>query len=310
MMFNAGRRLHINRSSGSGEAILYLGCMGVGKSSALVHHAEILSLGRPVDSEDTLCLTPLKDSERNLREEDEEEDDEEEEDEEEEEDDEEDYDALMRRVRGIHIQAVGEDPSERVFCRGNIERKMNTAIEMMERPDSPTPPFNGPSPVIAEDDLFELPEPSFSPRLKESFIQTHRGERMKAYAVEKLIDVLDTSQYRKAKNILIDEGQFFEDLPQFVKLSTRQGKNLVLAGLSGDYKQEPFQSISNTIPLCSDLVVLHGVCMRCPNASSSFTILNEETAPPRRTSLGRRFRKICPRVQSLSRIRFGLESAC
>ena len=64
---------------------------------------------------------------------------------------------------------------------------------------------------------------------------------------------------------IIDEAQFFQDLVEFSKKWVKLGKILIIAGLSGDYKQEPFTPISNIIPLCDKIIHLTSNCSICGN---------------------------------------------
>ena len=64
---------------------------------------------------------------------------------------------------------------------------------------------------------------------------------------------------------IIDEAQFFQDLVEFSKKWVKLGKILIIAGLSGDYKQEPFTPISNIIPLCDKIIHLTSNCSLCGN---------------------------------------------
>jgi len=67
----------------------------------------------------------------------------------------------------------------------------------------------------------------------------------------------------KIKYILIDEGQFFNDLYDVVKILLLQYKKTIyIAGLDGDFKQQPFyeSKILELIPFASSVQKL---CARC-----------------------------------------------
>ena len=62
--------------------------------------------------------------------------------------------------------------------------------------------------------------------------------------------------------ILIDEGQFFEDLHPFCELHG-DSKQIIISGLSGDYKRQPFQPIADLIPLADTIQHCKGICASC-----------------------------------------------
>lgn len=70
----------------------------------------------------------------------------------------------------------------------------------------------------------------------------------------------------------IDEIQFFEDAVKNVIALANKGKVVILSGLSGDYKDDPFPIVSNLIPVAESVIKLHAVCMRCCNRSAIFSV--------------------------------------
>jgi thymidine kinase len=63
------------------------------------------------------------------------------------------------------------------------------------------------------------------------------------------------------EGIIIDEGQFFVDLEEFC--NQYKHKNIIVAGLSGDYKQDPFQNILNLISKSDKIIQLTSICSCC-----------------------------------------------
>ena len=52
----------------------------------------------------------------------------------------------------------------------------------------------------------------------------------------------------------IDEAQLFSDLKIFtISLVERYNKKVIIAGLNGDFRREPFGDILNMIPLCDNI---------------------------------------------------------
>ena len=79
--------------------------------------------------------------------------------------------------------------------------------------------------------------------------------------------------------ILINEGQFFDDLFDVVKKLVNDYKKIVyVCGLDGDYKQQKFGQILDLIPISDNVRKLKGICFKCKINDSIFThrISNEE----------------------------------
>ena len=64
--------------------------------------------------------------------------------------------------------------------------------------------------------------------------------------------------------VAVDEGQVFKGLVDFcVELCEKLGKIVIVAGLDGDYKRQPFGEICNLIPLCDNITKLKAFCVNC-----------------------------------------------
>lgn len=116
--------------------------------------------------------------------------------------------------------------------------------------------------------------------IKRAIICTHNGIRQNGYTVPKLMDLRETRVFLKGNFFFIDEGQFFPDLLEFCTLCSHAGKTCFIAGLNGDFNQKMFPSIRDIMPLCSDIVYLHGICMECRERPSSFTMLRQDINKP------------------------------
>jgi thymidine kinase len=113
-----------------------------------------------------------------------------------------------------------------------------------------------------------------------SSIRSHSGQKSFAWAVTNLMSVCSTPGFKRARYIFIDEGQFFPTLRKFSVYSASMGKNVYIAALNGDYKQEMFESVIEVMPVCSNVRMSHGICMQCRRTTSAFTILNAYTEKP------------------------------
>jgi len=109
----------------------------------------------------------------------------------------------------------------------------------------------------------------------ENKIISHTGQQSKCestvIATDSLVGIVEC--IKQYDVILIDEGQFYKDMIVFVRTLQQQkiNKPIYISGLSGDFKQEPFQVISELIPLCEKIVHLQSVCHKCTKPAS-FTI--------------------------------------
>lgn len=84
---------------------------------------------------------------------------------------------------------------------------------------------------------------------------------------------------RKANVILINEGQFFEDLFDNVNDMVNCGKKVYICGLDGDFNRKKFGSIIDLIPLCDKVTKLTSLCSLCKNGTPgifSMRLTNEK----------------------------------
>ena len=65
--------------------------------------------------------------------------------------------------------------------------------------------------------------------------------------------------------ILINEGQFFSDLSEFVECMLTENKKIYVCGLDGDFKRNKFGQILDLIPLCDKVTKLTSLCSLCKN---------------------------------------------
>ena len=83
---------------------------------------------------------------------------------------------------------------------------------------------------------------------------------------DKLLEMLDHDI------ILINEGQFFNDLSEVViELINKHKKIVYVCGLDGDYQQKKFGQILDLIPHSDTVRKLKGICFNCKSNESIFT---------------------------------------
>ena len=81
------------------------------------------------------------------------------------------------------------------------------------------------------------------------------------------------------KAILINEGQFFNDITQWIRFIFKNNIDIeiIVSGLDADFKQEPFGDFLNIIPYCRDLEKLTSICTRCSVKKAELTIRTLES---------------------------------
>ena len=99
-------------------------------------------------------------------------------------------------------------------------------------------------------------------------IISHDNKSHPCIQTEKLLDIISHSEYSRSV-IIIEEAQFFKDLIEFVKFALKDNKTIYVAGLDGDYKQEPFGDILQLIPLCDTIKKQSALCMICKNGTKA-----------------------------------------
>lgn len=101
-------------------------------------------------------------------------------------------------------------------------------------------------------------KPLIDNRYDEDHVVTHDGNKIKALSTKLLGDVV--TELLKYDVICVDEVQFVSDVIVVSEQLANQGKIIELCGLSGTYKREPFDIISNLIPKCENVTFKKAIC--------------------------------------------------
>jgi len=67
--------------------------------------------------------------------------------------------------------------------------------------------------------------------------------------------------------ILINEGQFFSDLYEFVELMLENQKQIYVCGLDGDFERKKFGQILDLVPLSDKVTKLSSLCSLCKDGT-------------------------------------------
>jgi len=115
-------------------------------------------------------------------------------------------------------------------------------------------------------------------RYHDKMLSSHDKVMIPCIFTRKLHDVLHREEVQKSDIILINEGQFFEDLYECViYLTETLNKTVHICGLDGDFKRQKFGTILDLIPLCDKVIKLKSKCEYCHgNALFSHRITQEK----------------------------------
>lgn len=101
-------------------------------------------------------------------------------------------------------------------------------------------------------------------------IQTHDGKTLDATKMKALkLPSEFPDVYQGIEVVIIDEGQFFDNLEPFVHDIQKAcpDVHVIVGGLDGDYQQKKFGHILDLIPMADTLIKLTGLCMFCQEAT-------------------------------------------
>ena len=99
-------------------------------------------------------------------------------------------------------------------------------------------------------------------------VETHYGDTIKAIKYVHLMNFINVGDACIYDVICIDEGQFFGDLCTSVMILVEvYGLHVIVAGLSGDYRREPFGDILKLILKAEDVMFCTAYCGICKDGT-------------------------------------------
>jgi thymidine kinase len=123
---------------------------------------------------------------------------------------------------------------------------------------------------------------SLDTRYDNSLLSTHDKVMIPCIKTNKLKDIYNykkSNYIHDAENfalkvkvdeadvILINEGQFFDDLYECVDHMLKNGKKVFIAGLDGDFERKKFGAMLDLIPLCDKITKITSLCGICKNGT-------------------------------------------
>jgi thymidine kinase len=114
-------------------------------------------------------------------------------------------------------------------------------------------------------------------RYDDTMLSTH--DKVMIPCIQTPILTLVTNDMMNVDVILINEGQFFEDLYDFVLEMLKLNKKIYVSGLDGDFKREKFGKILDLIPMCDKVTKMTSLCSLCKNGTPglfSMRLTNEK----------------------------------
>jgi thymidine kinase len=127
---------------------------------------------------------------------------------------------------------------------------------------------------------------SIDNRYDEELLSTHDKVKIPCIKTERLMDlwldpsiniledeisgiprIKDIFKISRSEVILINEGQFFPDLKEFVDYLLKNEKKVYICGLDGDFERKKFGQILDLIPLCDKVTKLTSLCSLCKDGT-------------------------------------------
>jgi thymidine kinase len=105
-------------------------------------------------------------------------------------------------------------------------------------------------------------------RYSDNYISSHNLDKEPCICVNDLNYVFNFNDYENSKIIIIEEGQFFDNLIIPIKKMIDVDKKIVIvSGLNGDSNRNSFGDILNLIPFADNIDFCTSLCKKCSNGT-------------------------------------------
>jgi thymidine kinase len=109
-------------------------------------------------------------------------------------------------------------------------------------------------------------------RYHDTNLVNHDGVNIECIQAINIQDVLNNckDEVKKADVIIINEGQFFDDIYETtIKLVEKYKKCVYVCGLDSDFKRNKFGRLLDLIPFCDNIFKLQSLCMNCKDGTKA-----------------------------------------
>ena len=104
-------------------------------------------------------------------------------------------------------------------------------------------------------------------RYSDTQLSSHDHIKINCILTKKLKDI-NNNEIQNSQVIMINEGQFFEDLYDFVlEMIEIHNKCVYVCGLDSDFERKKFGDILELIPLSDNIIKLKSLCMSCKDGT-------------------------------------------
>ena len=107
-------------------------------------------------------------------------------------------------------------------------------------------------------------------------LSTHDKRTIPCIKAISIQDILDNHDIENVDTILINEGQFFEDI-ELVRNLVDDNKRVYVCGLDGDFERKKIGKLLDLIPYCDEVYKLKSLCSDCKNSAIFSYRITEET---------------------------------
>jgi len=111
-------------------------------------------------------------------------------------------------------------------------------------------------------------------------IKTHSNGVRHSIAVRNFKDLQQCCESQKTavRAIVLDEAQFFDDLPEICHYTQANDIDLYFAALNKTYNNEPWPGVQESIHLCTRIEIVYAVCVKCKDMQALYSHLIQPSA--------------------------------
>jgi thymidine kinase len=112
-------------------------------------------------------------------------------------------------------------------------------------------------------------KPAIDNRYSEEELVTHNQEKVPCIVWDTTVPLRANRFMLQSHCVVVEEAQFFEGLPAFCQYMIERGIHVVLVGLDGDTRRQPFRGILDCIPWATKVTKLTALCGRCSDGTEA-----------------------------------------